>query len=117
MWPWEGDVPTAVFRVLRVIQEIGAKPGDYLIVRAGPTMPFTLQRDLSPSQMSVLAKADSIELEPLATPIGDHSGRSCDSPGLLKSRGRRGIPIREHPPPNAANPVWLGLGGPCCSGV
>lgn len=53
----------AVFRVLNPISEIGAQPGDHLLVQLGhPTLPFLLQRDLSLSQLTVLTEPDDFEL-------------------------------------------------------
>ena len=74
------EYPAAVFVVCEPIEEIHALPGDYLIVRAGPTMAFTLQRDLSESHLRLLARPNAVRLSSSA-----HQNSASDA-----SEARRG---------------------------
>ena len=76
------EYPTAVFVVCEPIEEIDALPGDYLIVRAGPTMAFTLQRDLPASQLRLLARTGAVRLS--------SSVHQNSASGVSASDGRRG---------------------------
>ena len=54
---------SVTYTVLRHIPDIGAKPGDYIIVRPNdPTRRIWLHRDLSDSMLYVLGKPNAVIL-------------------------------------------------------
>ena len=51
-----------LYQVLKPIEAIGARPGDFVVVRPGMPHPFLLERKLNPSVESLLSDESVLEL-------------------------------------------------------
>ena len=76
----------AVFRVMKPIPEIGAQPGDYVLLRAGSPQPLLLMRELEHDHLEVLRDLTAFEL------------MHPDAAALL--------PFWQHPPVERAPESW-----------